>query len=58
MLVAQEGGGGGTFTFGVARGGWSVMFITLRFLVLRSFTLYGVWWTELLAAVIGIDSTP
>jgi hypothetical protein len=47
------GGRGGTF--GVGGGGWSVMFTAFRFLVLRSFTLYGAWWTERLAAV--IDST-
>jgi hypothetical protein len=40
---------------GVGGGGWSVMFAAFRFLVLRSRTLYGVWWMELLAAV--IDST-
>jgi hypothetical protein len=42
---------------GVGGGGWSVMFAAYRFLVLRSFTLHGVWWTELLATVIGIDYT-
>jgi hypothetical protein len=42
---------------GVAGGGWFVMFTAHRFLVLKSFVLYEVWWTELLATVIGIDST-
>src|SRR5829696_304530 len=40
---APFGVGGGTFTFGVAGGGWSVMFAAFRFLVLGSFTLYVVW---------------
>jgi hypothetical protein len=32
------------------------MFTAFRSLVLRSFTLYGVWWTELFAAPTGIVS--
>jgi len=39
--MPKLGGGGG---------GWSVMLAAIRYLVLGSFTLYGVWWTELLAA--------
>jgi hypothetical protein len=42
---------------GVGEGGWSVMFTAFRSLVLRSFILYGVWWTELLAAATGIVCT-